>query len=127
MNPAFRRYPRPMGALIALAAVVAGSMLACNNDDPAASDPTPRPTPAATSSIPGAHAEAKLTGVLTLDGAALDAEFLGVRVVRDGLVTACQNQIPPVPVGYYDITVAADAEVRGCGAEGAELLLWTFV
>ena len=115
-------------AIVLLVSALALLAAACSDDDdPETPESTPRPTAAPTSSIPGAALEAKLTGLLTLDGSPLEADFLGVRVVRDGLVTACQNQIPVVPIGYYDITVAADAEVRGCGIDGAALLFWTFV
>jgi len=68
-----------------------------------------------------------LRGSLTLDGAPLEAEFLGARVLRDGLVGACQLEIPAVVAGRYEIDVASDARVRGCGAPGADVLLWTFV
>jgi hypothetical protein len=46
--------------------------------------------------------------------------------MRDGLAAACQSTIPPVTQGHYEIQVAADAEVRGCGAPGAELMLWAY-
>jgi hypothetical protein len=68
-----------------------------------------------------------LSGTLTLDGAPFDARFLGVRVIRDGLAAACQVTIPAVTQGRYEVQVAADAEVRGCGAPGAEILLWVYV
>jgi hypothetical protein len=76
--------------------------------------------------IPGSGQRATLSGTLTLDGAPLEAEFLGVRVTRDGLSTACQYTIPAITRGRYEIKVVADAEVRGCGAPGAEILLWTY-
>jgi hypothetical protein len=50
-----------------------------------------------------------------------------VRVTRDGLSTACQNSIPGVFGGRYQVEVAYDAEVRGCGAPGAGVLLWVYV
>jgi hypothetical protein len=75
---------------------------------------------------PGADERGTLRGTLTLDGAPLDADFLGVRVMRDGLAAACQITIPAVAQGRYEIDVAADTEIRGCGAPGAEVLLWTF-
>jgi hypothetical protein len=76
--------------------------------------------------VPDTGARVTLHGSLTLDGAPLEAKFLGVRVVRDGLAAACQITIPAVTQGRYEIRVAADAEVRGCGAPGAEVLLWTY-
>ncbi|HYM16665.1 MAG TPA: hypothetical protein VEZ14_14010 [Dehalococcoidia bacterium] len=67
-----------------------------------------------------------LRGALTLDGAPLNADFLGARVIRNGLAAACQDKIPAVRDGRFEITVAADAEVRGCGAPGSEILLWAY-
>ena len=86
-------------------------------------DDTSRPT---RTPFPGVEEQATFGGILTLDGTPLVADFLGARVVRDGLVTACQDEIPEVTDGVYSITVAAEAEVRGCGAPGAEVLLWAF-
>lgn len=85
------------------------------------------PTRAAQDEPPGAQDRAVLSGTLTLDGAPLDAQFVGVRVIRDGLATACQQTIPSVTGGRYQVAVLADTEQRGCGAPGAALLLWTFV
>jgi len=73
-----------------------------------------------------ARARVTLRGTLTLDGAPLEAEFLGARVRRGGLDAACQLTIPPVTAGRYEIQVLADAEAPGCGAPGAELFLWTY-
>lgn len=99
---------------------------ACSSDDDP--DPTTTTPPAPTRTpFPGVDEQASLGGILTLDGALLQADFLGARVVRDGLATACQDNIPAVTDGTYAITVAADAEVRGCGVPGAEVLLWAFV
>lgn len=88
---------------------------------------TTTPVVAGLTAVPGADERATLRGALTLDGVPLEADFLGVRVIRDGLAVACQYTIPPVEGGDYEIKVASNAEVRGCGAPGAELLLWTFV
>ena len=67
-----------------------------------------------------------LRGTATLDGAPLDAEFLGAVVRRDGMITPCQSGIPGVTGGRYVITVLADRAGRGCGRRGAEVLLWTY-
>lgn len=75
--------------------------------------------------VAGARQRATLHGHLTVDGRPLDAEFLGARVIREGLASACQQDIPPVRAGRYEIQVIADAEGRGCGTAGAEILLWT--
>lgn len=68
-----------------------------------------------------------LRGTLMLDGAPLNARFLGARVQRDGLVTACQQTIRAVVDGRFEIGVLADSAVRGCGAPGAQIVLWTYV
>ncbi len=68
-----------------------------------------------------------LRGTLTLDDRPLQADFLGARVVHDGLVSACQQDIPRVDGGGYEIGVMADAAARGCGAPSARIVLWTFV
>jgi pimeloyl-ACP methyl ester carboxylesterase len=83
-------------------------------------------TPAA-NEVPGARERAGLSGHLTLDGAPFDANFLGAIVQRNGLITPCQYTLPEVQDGRYEITVLADAEARGCGANGARIVLWTFV
>ena len=68
-----------------------------------------------------------LSGTITLDGVPLDAPFLGARVIsNDGLAAACQDDIPAVTAGRYEIQVASDGEVRGCGAPGARVVLWIF-
>jgi len=95
---------------------------ACDADDDNAADPSPPAT-----IVNDVAGPLTLEGVLTLDGQPLEAEFLGARVIRDGLVGACQLEIPRVTQGRYEIDVASDAQVRGCGASGAEVLLWTFV
>lgn len=105
-------------ALAAIALVAAG----CASDGTRGGEPsvtTGRPTAASTTSE-----RVTLTGTLTLDGRPLEARFLGARVVRDGLTAACQATIPSVSGGAYSIQVYADAEVRGCGARGAEVLYW---
>lgn len=94
-------------------------------------DDTPKTaTPASpatdVTSVPGASERVTLRGTLTLDGAPFDAEFLGARVIRYGLGGACQDAIPKVARGRYEIPVASDAEVRGCGVPGAEILLWVY-
>jgi hypothetical protein len=65
-------------------------------------------------------------GKATLDGAPLDAEFLGAVVRRNGLITPCQGEIPPVTGGRYAINVLAQRAGSGCGARGAQVLLWTY-
>ncbi|MEX2246330.1 MAG: hypothetical protein WEC75_06555 [Dehalococcoidia bacterium] len=90
------------------------------------SGPSPA-SPTASPSLRDEPGRATLHGMLTLDGAPFDAPFLGVRVVRDGLAAACQANIPAVERGAYRVGVADDADARGCGAPGGELLLWVYV
>ena len=83
-----------------------------------------------TGAVPGSDDRVVLRGTATLDGASFDARFLGAIVRRPrlgGLVTACQGALPPVERGRFEITVLAAAEASGCGASGAEIVLWTFV
>jgi pimeloyl-ACP methyl ester carboxylesterase len=87
---------------------------------------TPRQGSDEADAVPGAAGRAVFRGSLTLDGAPFDSNFLGAVVLRNGLVTPCQFTLPPVDNGRYEITVLADAEANGCGAPGAEVLLWTF-
>jgi hypothetical protein len=42
-------------------------------------------------------------------------------------MTPCQYTLTAVRNGRYEITVLADTEASGCGAKGAEIILWTFV
>ena len=112
---------------LALAATAAVLAAACSSDDDEP-EPTPTRTPAPTSTpFPGIRDRATFSGTLTLDGAPLETDFLGARVVRDGLAGACQAEIPAVAGGQYELPVSADAEVRGCGAPGARIMLWAYV
>ena len=115
-------------ALVVSALVVALTAVACNGRGQDGASATATSTTGATdpTTVPGTGERATLRGRLTLDGAPLVAQFLGVRVIRDGLAAACQITIPAVTQGRYEIQVAADGEVRGCGAPGAELMLWTY-
>jgi len=66
-------------------------------------------------------------GRATLDGEPFDAPYVGAVVQRRGLVTPCQQSLPRVRNGRFGVIVFARTEARGCGAPGAEILLWTFV
>src|SRR5262245_788780 len=111
-------------------AVLIGAAAACSDDgggDGVTATPA-APTVAAPTPVPGTDERVTLTGELTLDGAPLNTDFLGARVVHDdGLAAACQSAIPNVFGGAYDIPVASDAEVRGCGGPGSEIMLWAYV
>jgi hypothetical protein len=67
-----------------------------------------------------------LEGSVTLDGLPLEAEYLGVNVRRGGLVVFCQDEIVAPVFGRYAVGVYGEDELAGCGAEGAELILWTY-
>ncbi len=87
----------------------------------------PRPGTPEAAAVPGARRRVLLRGRLTLDGAPLDARWLGAVVRRsDGLVTPCQLGLPLVRGGRYSITVMAGAEASGCGVPGARIALWAF-
>jgi hypothetical protein len=114
---------------MALSAAIVSAATACGGGAQDGASKTATSTPVATglTKVPRADERVTLRGTLTLDGAPLVAEFLGVRVTRGGLAAACQYTIPAVTRGGYEIKVVADAEVRGCGAPGAEILLWAYV
>ncbi|MBI5288865.1 MAG: hypothetical protein HY873_07825 [Chloroflexi bacterium] len=76
--------------------------------------------------VPGAAERVVIRGNLMLDGEAFDARWVGAVVRREGLVTPCQLDLPPIDDGRYEITVMADAESTGCGSPGGEILLWTY-
>jgi hypothetical protein len=63
----------------------------------------------------------------TLDGATFDAQYVGAVVQRNGLVTPCQQTLPSVRRGRFVVTVYARSVAKGCGAQGGEIFLWTFV
>jgi pimeloyl-ACP methyl ester carboxylesterase len=86
----------------------------------------PRPGTADADDVRGAGSRVVLRGSLTLDGAPLDARFVGAVVQRDGLVAPCQYTLSSAREGRYVITVSADAETRGCGTKGAQVILWAF-
>ncbi len=77
--------------------------------------------------LPGESDRVALNGAVTLDGAPLEAKFLGADVMRDGLRAACTVEIAQVIGGQYQVHVIADAEVLGCGAPGGSIMLWTSV
>jgi pimeloyl-ACP methyl ester carboxylesterase len=87
---------------------------------------SPRPGTPEADRVRGARDRVVVRGSLRLDGAPFDARWLGAVVRRGGLTTPCQYTLAPVTNGRYEITVLADAESTGCGAPGAEILLWTF-
>src|SRR5437868_2198347 len=64
-------------------------------------------------------------GDALLDGKPFNSRFVGAVVLKGGLVTPCQHNLPPVANGHYTITVLAETESSGCGEPGAQIALWT--
>jgi hypothetical protein len=88
---------------------------------------SPRPGTPEADAVRGAGRRVTIRGTLTIDGAPLDARFLGAVVQRpNGLTAPCQYQMSDARQGRYEITVMADAEATGCGAHGARVVLWTY-
>lgn len=75
---------------------------------------------------PGVNDRVVVRGNAVVDGGPFDSQSLGAVVLRDGLVTPCQETLPPVESGIYAVTVLADTEASGCGGPGAEIVVWTF-
>ena len=65
-------------------------------------------------------------GKALLDGRPFDSRWVGAIVLKSGLATPCQSTLPRVRDGRYAVTVLADTESSGCGAPGAQVVLWTF-
>lgn len=86
----------------------------------------PRPGTAAADGVSGAGERVVVHGTLTVDGAPVDATFLGAVVLRDGLITPCQYELSTVEDGGYTITVMGDTESAGCGDPGARIALWAY-
>jgi hypothetical protein len=94
-------------------------------DDDADDDATP--TREATATPDRSATTASIGGRALLDEFPLESEFLGVRVRHEGLVAACQDEIVSPAFGQYTVGVLSEADQPGCGAAGAELILWTSV
>lgn len=115
-----------LSALLSVAIAAVAATACGGSSSPATTKPLSTPVTAEADAVPGARDRVVVRGNLTLDGAPVDSRFLGAVVLRDGLVTPCQYTLPPVDQGRYEITVLADTEGSGCGAEGAQIFLWTF-
>lgn len=115
----------------ALVLACAGILAACGGEDGGAETVAPTSTATSAQVSPSASeapsTRVALEGSVALDGLPLDAEFLGVNVRRDGLVVFCQDEIVAPVFGRYAVGVYGDDELAGCGAAGAELILWTYV
>lgn len=75
--------------------------------------------------LPTTEEGAVVSGRARLDGADLTAEWMGARVRSAGMVTPCQQSLPPIEEGEYEISVFGESDSAGCGEAGAEILLWT--
>jgi pimeloyl-ACP methyl ester carboxylesterase len=88
---------------------------------------SPRPGTPEADAVRGARQRVTIRGNLTVDGAPLDARFLGAVVEGNGLAAQCQYTLSDATNGRYEITVMGAAEASGCGAKGTEVVLWTYV
>jgi hypothetical protein len=70
---------------------------------------------------------AQLSGQATLDGVPFTARWLGAIVVRDGIVTPCNLGLTGIVNGAFEVTVASDTDITGCGVPGADVVLWTYI
>lgn len=118
-------------ARVALMAAVAAITGCSSSSMPAA---TPSSTSAPTSTTPkqavppravGESDRVVVRGDALLDGRPFDSRFVGAVVLKAGLVTPCQHNLPPVAKGRYEITVLAETESSGCGEPGSRIVLWT--
>lgn len=74
--------------------------------------------------VPGADERIIMKGTMTLDGEPVDGWLVDVVVRKDGLERACDFQgYQSVSGGHYEVTVAGDGEIRGCGAPGAQIFV----
>ncbi len=90
-------------------------------------DLTPRIGTREADTVPGAAERVKLEGALTLDGAPLNAQNLGVVVRKGGLATDCSYDLGPASGGHYQRVVPGVSELRGCGEPGAAVYLYAEV
>ncbi|HEY8217305.1 MAG TPA: DUF6351 family protein [Acidimicrobiia bacterium] len=74
-----------------------------------------------------ASSRVTIRGRATVDGAPLDARFVGAVVRHHGLITPCNVGIPPSTNGRYTIRVYSRETSAGCGTRGSDILLWTYV
>lgn len=87
----------------------------------------PRPGTPAAATVTGAADRVVVRGTAIVDGAPLEARFVGADVVRDGLMAHCQLGLSSVTGGAFEVTVLAEPEVNGCGAPGSLIVFWTYV
>ena len=116
------------GAIVAAATYLASSDLRIGGAGSLAGASRPATAPATTATAPAGRAgRVAIAGRVTLDGVPFDARFIGAAVLRDGMKAACQQDIAQVTGGEYELRILADADVAGCGAPGAQVVLWAAV
>jgi hypothetical protein len=105
---------RRLGSVLMLALLATATGSAASASRPARSDPR------------NASDRVVVRGKALLDGRPFDSRWVGAIVLKSGLATPCQSTLPHVRHGRYAVTVLADTESSGCGAPGAQIVLWTF-
>jgi hypothetical protein len=119
--------PPPLG--VALTALLIATAGCSSSDDQSEVTPTtaaPTSTPTPNGSFAPALDTVVVRGDSLLDGEPFDSTWVGAVVLKDGLVTPCQSELPPVENGEYSVPVLAANESSGCGERGARIALWTF-
>jgi hypothetical protein len=66
-------------------------------------------------------------GTALLDGQPLDADYIGLVVVDDGLVTPCQAALPVVSDGEVDLPAYTATGAAGCLRDRTQIAVWTYV
>jgi pimeloyl-ACP methyl ester carboxylesterase len=88
----------------------------------------PRLGTAAADGVPGAAERVTVRGTVTIDGGLAGPDtFFWMDVSKDGLRQACSFSGDPFVAGRYQLTVAGEGELHGCGAPGTKLRLVVFV
>jgi hypothetical protein len=123
--------PRRLACVVVMASLAAATGCTSSNGSTQTSSTSTAPTsplanPQVPRRVPSASGRVVVRGNAVLDGTPFDSPSVGAVVLRAGLVTPCQYTLPPVTRGRYAITVLADTESSGCGAPGAQIVLWTF-
>jgi pimeloyl-ACP methyl ester carboxylesterase len=78
--------------------------------------------------VPGAAERVTVRGTVTIDGGLAGPDtFFWMDVSKDGLRQACSFSGDPIVAGHYQLTVAGEGELHGCGAPGTKLRLVVFV
>jgi hypothetical protein len=74
--------------------------------------------------VPGADGRVIVSGSATLDGQPIDSGVISATVrTPEGLGRRCALNLGFVRSGRFEVPLAAEAEMRGCGGPGASVLL----